>query len=320
MGEFDLIERYFSRPSKRAALGVGDDCALLAIRPGYELAVSTDMLVCGRHFLSEVAPATLGWKCLAVNLSDLAAMGAEPLAFTLGLALPAANEDWLEGFSDGLYDCAARYACDLVGGDTTSGPLNICIAVFGEVPLRTAVRRAGAKVGDDIWVSGELGSAALGLRVRQGTLVLPDDVRQEAINALERPIPRLALGRGLRGIATAMIDISDGLASDLGHILTASRVAARVTVDAVPQSRFLSCQPEVLRLDCLLAGGDDYELCFTAPPDLQESVHRAGREADVRLARIGTIEVGRGLEFENSGGTPYRFPTGTNLKGFDHFA
>jgi len=319
MGEFDLIERYFSRPSKRAALGVGDDCALLAIRPGHELAISTDMLVCGRHFLSDVAPAALGWKSLAVNLSDLAAMGAEPMAFTLALALPAADEDWLEAFSDGLYDCAARYACELVGGDTTSGPLNICIAVYGEVPLRTAVRRAGAKVGDDIWVSGELGSAALGLRVRQGAVVLPDEAHQQAINALERPIPRLALGRDLRGIATAMIDISDGLASDLGHILAASRVAGRVSVDAVPQSQFLSRQPEALRLYCLLAGGDDYELCFTAPPDLQEAVQHAGREAGVALARIGMIEAGRGLEFENSGGTPYRFPTGTNLGGFDHF-
>ena len=319
MGEFELIERYFSRPSRRASLGVGDDCALLNVAAGHELAVSTDMLVCERHFLADVSPATLGWKCLAVNLSDLAAMGAAPLAFTLALALPAPNEDWLGPFSQGLYDCAARYECDLIGGDTTAGPLTISITVFGEVPRGKAITRAGAQVGDDIWVSGALGRASLGLRQRRGTLVLANDLRQEAIQALEQPMPRIALGSALRGVASAMIDVSDGLASDLGHILSLSRVGASVDVDALPLSPLLAAQSESLRLTCLLAGGDDYELCFTAPTRSRESVQDAARSAGVTVARIGIVESGSGLRFADRSGAAYRFPAGVDLKGFDHF-
>ncbi|RYY92661.1 MAG: thiamine-phosphate kinase, partial [Comamonadaceae bacterium] len=219
MGEFDLIARYFDRPVRRSPLGIGDDCALLQPAPGMQLAVTSDMLVEGRHFLSTVDPRKLGHKALAVNLSDLAASGARPLAFTLALALPSVDEAWLAGFAGGLLALADAHGCELVGGDTTRGPLCINITAFGEVAAGTALLRSGARAGDDLWVSGTLGDARLALEAFRGSLSLPQPVFDAARARLEQPQPRVALGQALVGIATSAIDISDGLLGDLGHVL-----------------------------------------------------------------------------------------------------
>ncbi|OUM02575.1 thiamine-phosphate kinase [Variovorax sp. JS1663] len=318
MGEFDLIERYFKRPARRSPLGVGDDCALLAPCPGMQLAVSMDMLVEGRHFLSTVDPARLGHKALAVNLSDLAACGAKPLAFTLALALPAADEAWLEGFSRGLFALADAHGCELVGGDTTRGPLNICITVFGEVPAGAALLRSGAKPGDDLWASGTLGDARLALEVFRGTLELPAAAFAQARRRMEQPEPRVALGQALRGIATAAVDLSDGLVGDLGHILEASGVGATVDADAacaligIDGAALLD---PVLRRTCALAGGDDYELLFTAPPSAAEAVREAGRRCATPVARIGHVEATPGLRIVDATGAPIA----QALTPFDHF-
>jgi thiamine-monophosphate kinase len=318
MGEFDLIARYFKRPAKRSPLGVGDDCALLAPAPGMQLAVSSDMLVEGRHFLSTVDPARLGHKALAVNLSDLAACGAKPLAFTLALALPGVDEPWLEGFSRGLFALADEHGCELVGGDTTRGPLNICITVFGEVPAGAALLRSGARAGDDIWVSGTLGDARLALEVFRGTLALPADVFAMARQRMEQPTPRVALGQALRGTASAAVDVSDGLVGDLGHILASSRVGATLDADATVSvvaaaaTAGLGC--DVLRT-CALSGGDDYELVFTAAPSARAAVEQAGKESATRVTRIGRIEAEAGLRIVDASGAPVAQRFGS----FDHF-
>ena len=329
MTEFELIARYFDRPARRARLGIGDDCALLAPRAGCELAVSTDMLVADRHFFSDVDPAALGWKSLAVNLSDLAAMGAQPLAFTLALALPDAYADadaddgWLARFAHGLFECADRFECELIGGDTTRGPLNICITIFGEVEEGRALRRDGARVGDDVWVSGEVGDAALALARTRAThaagaadLAIDDGPRA----ALERPVPRIALGLALRGIATSAIDVSDGLAQDLGHVLAMSKVGATVIADRVPVSETLVHEGDDVRYRCAIAGGDDYQLCFSAPQAQRDAVEQAGRRGSTRVTRIGAIDAGNGLRFVDAHGSDFRFPNGMTLHGFDHFA
>lgn len=271
MGEFDLIDRFFKRPAKHADLGVGDDCALLSPRPGHQLALSADMLVEGRHFLSTVDPATLGHKSLAVNLSDLAACGAEPRAFLLSLSLPRADVAWLQGFSQGLFALADAHGCELIGGDTTQGPLNISITVLGDVPRGQALLRSGARAGDDIFVSGTVGDARLALEVFRGKLSLPETVFRRCRNRMEQPTPRVALGIGLRGVASAAADISDGLLGDLGHILRQSGAGARLDLAAC--EGLLSCRHDVPLTDawlrtCVLSGGDDYELVFTAPPTL----------------------------------------------------
>lgn len=324
MGEFDLIARYFARPAKRSPLGTGDDCALLAPAPGMQLAVSSDMLVEGRHFLSTVDPARLGHKALAVNLSDLAACGAKPLAFTLALSLPAVDEAWLEGFSRGLFALAEAHDCELVGGDTTRGPLNICITVFGEVPSGAALLRSGAKAGDDLWVSGTLGDARLALEVFRGTLSLPGELFDIARQRMETPTPRNAMGQALQGIASAAVDVSDGLVGDLGHILRASGVGAQVDADAAvarmllpahPLAASASFTPELLRL-CALSGGDDYELLFTAPADRRDAVAAAAQRADTPVARIGRIEAERGLRIVDACGAP----VAQRFGAFDHFA
>ena len=297
MGEFDLIARYFKRPVQRAALGVGDDCALLQPTPGMQLAVSSDMLVEGRHFLSTVDPRALGHKALAVNLSDLAACGATPLAFTLALALPAADAAWLAPFSEGLLALADAHGCELVGGDTTRGPLNICITVFGEVPRGQALLRSGARAGDDIYVSGTLGDARLALEVFRGTQALPAELFTAARARMEQPTPRVALGQALRGVATAAADISDGLLGDLGHVLTASNVGARIEAEAA--RGLLGCSsaslPPAQVLELVLAGGDDYELVFTAPTSARDAVEAAARQATTGVTRIGSIEALAGV-------------------------
>jgi thiamine-monophosphate kinase len=318
MGEFDLIDRYFKRPAARSPLGIGDDCALLAPAPGMQLAVSTDMLVEGRHFLSTVDPARLGHKALAVNLSDLAACGAKPLAFSLALALPAVDEAWLEAFSRGLFALADAHGCELVGGDTTRGPLNLCITVFGEVPAGAALLRSGAKPGDELWVSGTLGDARLALEVFRGTLALPVEAFEQARRRMEQPEPRVALGQALRGVASAAVDLSDGLVGDLGHILAASGVGATVDADVaggligIPAAATLDL---ALRRSCALAGGDDYELLFTAPAAAAAAVLEAARQSGTPVTRIGRIEVAPGLRIVDAQGAPLA----QQYAAFDHF-
>ncbi|MES2283581.1 MAG: thiamine-phosphate kinase [Pseudomonadota bacterium] len=312
MGEFDLIERYFKRPARRAVLGVGDDCALLQPAAGMQLAISSDMLVEGRHFFADVDPAALGHKALAVNLSDLAACGATPLAFTLALALPRVDEAWLAGFSSGLLALADAHGCELVGGDTTQGPLNICITVFGEVPSGQALLRSGARAGDDIYVSGTLGDARLALEALRGKLQLPVGELARARARLERPEPRVALGQALRGIATSAIDISDGLIGDLAHILKASGVGA--TLDTGTALTLMAAGNK--QLEYVLSGGDDYELAFTAPQPSRKAVEAAVVQSGTQVTRIGSIEQQPGLRLADAQGRPVV----GNFRSFDHFA
>ena len=339
MTEFELIARYFAGPAAaqgatrgaptRSAGGVtltiGDDCALLAPRPGHALAVSTDMLVAGRHFFDDVDPAALGWKALAVNLSDLAAMGAAPLGFTLAIALPDADDAWLADFSAGLFDCSGTFECPLIGGDTTRGPLNVCITVFGDVAPAQALRRDRAAAGDDVWVSGTLGGAALGLRQRlasrAGGAEPPDAA---SLRALERPVPRLALGRALVGIAHAAIDVSDGLLQDLGHVLAASGCGADLSLDAVPMPTALHLLAQADRWHLALAGGDDYELCFTSPAAHRDDVARIAAAVDTPVTRIGVVTARDDtapLRLLDADGMPWSPHDGADpARGFDHFA
>ena len=327
MGEFDLIARYFTRPVRSGgavALGVGDDCALLAPRPGMHLAVSSDMLVEGRHFFADVDPRTLGHKALAVNLSDLAACGARPLAFTLALALPQADASWLQAFADGLFALADAHGCALIGGDTTRGPLNLCITVFGEVPAGQALLRSGAQVGDDIWVSGTLGDARLALEALRGRIQLPASALARARQRLEQPTPRVQLGQRLRGIASSALDVSDGLLGDLGHILAASGVGAEIelakTTELIAASALFTGPGAIFDMEfmhqCTLAGGDDYELAFTAAPAQREAVQSAARQADVAVTRIGRITATPGLRLLDAQGQPQP----AAYASFDHFA
>lgn len=319
LSEFDLIARYFVRsahPKNRAALGIGDDCALLAQQAGMQTAISSDMLVEGRHFFAGADPFQLGHKSLAVNLSDLAAMGAEPLAFTLAFSLPAVDEAWLSAFSRGLFALADAHNCELIGGDTTKGPLNICITVFGRLPAGQALRRDAARVGDDIWVSGSLGDARLALGALYGDYPLPADTLDAAAIRLHAPQPRVALGLALRGIAHAALDLSDGLIGDLGHILKRSRVGATLNVDALPAGAMLQQQSPEMRRHFTLAGGDDYELCFTAPASRRDAVLQAARAATTPVARIGTIDAESGIRLLDGAGRPLAL----DISSFDHFA
>jgi thiamine-monophosphate kinase len=315
MGEFELIERYFVRPSKRAALGPGDDCALLQVAPGQQLAVSSDMLVEGRHFLSTVAPERLGHKALAVNLSDLAACGAEPLGFTLALALPRADEAFVAPQARGLFTLADRHGIELVGGDTTAGPLNLCITVMGQVPAGQALLRSGALPGDELWVSGTLGDARLALEVFRGTLSLGAEAFEQVRLAMECPEPRVPLGLALRGLAHSAIDISDGLLGDLGHILQRSGVGARVDLPALPRSPVLAAQARALQHECLLRGGDDYELLFSAAPARAAEVLAAAKRAGVTVTRIGRVDAAPGLVVVDEDGREQAMAA----RGFDHF-
>ena len=316
--EFQLIADYFTRPvrrSDRLTLGVGDDCALLTPGPGMQLAVSTDMLVEGRHFFAGAEPNALGHKCLAVNLSDLAAMGARPLAFTLALALPEANADWLAAFSQGMLALADAHECELIGGDTTKGPLNICITVFGEVPAADALRRDRAQVGDDIWISGTLGDARLALGGYLGEIELDEATQAQAGTRMHRPSPRVTLGRQLLGIAHAAIDISDGLRGDLQHVLDRSNVGASLNVDALPAGPMLAKFDQDLRRRFTLSGGDDYELCFTAARIKHDAIRVAARETGVAVTRIGRIEAEPGLRLLDGNGHALAIDT----TSFDHF-
>lgn len=318
LSEFDLIRQYFTRShhgDERIALGVGDDCALLQPSAGQQLAISSDMLVEGRHFFAGADPAMLGHKCLAVNLSDLAAMGAQPLAFTLALALPSAKASWLQPFAQGMLALADQHRCHLIGGDTTKGPLTICITVFGELPPGTALRRDAAQVGDDIWVSGELGDARLALAAYWKELTLSADQLRAAAQRMHQPTPRLALGLALRGIAHAALDISDGLAGDLGHILACSGVGACLFLDQIPAGPVLQQQGLDWRRRFTLAGGDDYELCFTAPVERRQAVLAAAERASTKVTRIGVIEAEPGLRLLDD----QQRAVALSLTSFDHF-
>ena len=327
MTEFDLITRYFTRPPKRASrsvLGVGDDCALIDPTPGMQLAISSDMLVEGRHFFGDVSPYSLGHKALAVNLSDLAACGAAPVAFTLALALPSINEAWLQAFASGMWALADAHGCDLIGGDTTRGPLNICITVFGEVPRGQALLRSGAHVGDDIYVSGNLGDARLALEALQGQINLAPEILAQTRQRLEQPTPRVALGSALRGIATAAIDISDGLAGDLGHVLKASGAGAQVDVEITINLIAARAHPNWAKsqfdtqkqLQTVFSGGDDYELAFTAPPSARPAVQALAARSQTPVTRIGVIQAEPGLRLVDGAGQP----VSVQFASFDHFA
>jgi thiamine-monophosphate kinase len=316
--EFDIIRRYFTRPVKRALLGAGDDCALIAPEPGTVLAVSTDMLVEGRHFLAGADAAKLGHKALAVNLSDLAAMGAAPRYATLALALPEADETWLAQFTQGLFTLAGVFGVELIGGDTTRGPRNLCITVIGVVPPDLALRRDGAKVGDEVWLSGCTGDAALALAHLNGRIRLADAALAHCLARLHTPVPCVALGLALRGLATSAIDVSDGLVADLGHIGERSGVTVELRYADVPRSHALrGCADERLAQECLLAGGDDYELAFTARPESSGRIAAIAPELGLALTRIGTVGAGEpGLvSVYDAAGNILQIAA----KGFDHF-
>ena len=314
--EFDLIKKFFDRPARSAALGVGDDAALLRPSAGMELAVSTDLLLEGTHFRAGADARKLGHKALAVNLSDMAAMGAAPRWATLALALPAADEAWLEEFSKGFFALAGRFGVELIGGDTTRstaqgavpGPIVICVTILGEVPTGLALFRAGARPGDDIWVSGQLGDAALAL-AQPGVAA--------AARRLDEPEPRVELGERLRGIATAAIDVSDGFAQDLGHILQRSGARAMVEYALLPRSdEVRKIQDEKLQARLLLSGGDDYELVFTAPQSNRGELEALSAELKLALSRVGSVQAGEPrLQVLDAQGRPMAVE-----RGFDHFA
>ena len=290
LSEFELIRRYFTHRARHAVLGVGDDAALVNVRRGSELVISADMLVAGRHFFRDADPYWLGHKALAVNLSDLAAMGALPRWATLALALPDVDTRWLAEFARGFMALARRHAVDLIGGDTTRGPLNICVQIMGEVPHGKALRRDAARCGDDIWASGTLGDAALALAASKRRIILRPAELARCAARLHRPQPRIALGLKLRGVARAAIDISDGLLADLGHILERSGVAAEIELAALPASPILRRYLDrAAARNALLAGGDDYELCFTAPRRARERIARISRRERIALTRIGSV-------------------------------
>ena len=325
MSEFDLISQHFTRATHHTNLGVGDDAALISLPAGVELAVSADMLVAGTHFFPACDAYKLGWKSLAVNISDMAAMGANPKWATLAIALPEVNEPWLTEFSRGFFACADAFNIDLIGGDTTRGPLTICVQIMGEVPTGHAIKRSGAKIGDEIWVSGYLGDAALALAHMQGKLTLPADAFASCAKALHTPQPRVALGLALRELANSAIDISDGLLADLGHILERSNVGASIYLKNIPHSAHIGA---ALRnggaatvydkniISLLLAGGDDYELCFTAPAEKHAEIVILNETLHLALSTIGQITNGSSLVVHGFDDEILDFKE----TGFDHFS
>lgn len=318
VNEFNLIKRYFTRSPAQSAviLGVGDDGAIWRPHPERDLTIAADMLVEGRHFFGDADPFDIGFKSMAVNLSDMAAMGAQPVAATLCLALPRADQAWLDSFAQGFWKAADAYGVDLIGGDTTCGPLTIAIQMWGELPKGQRLLRSAALPGDDIWVSGELGSAAIGLQHLLGNITLVGETRRVCLDRLHRPKPRVNLGKRLLQTANAAIDISDGLLSDLGHILTASKVAARLSYTKIPvASGFESHKDDPIIQEAVLSGGDDYELCFTVPKNFRSDINEISRQLGLQLTQIGTIEVGEGVYVEGRNGE--RLSIGRT--GFDHF-
>lgn len=318
--EFELIKQHFTHAAPRTLLGVGDDAALIKPARGQVLAVAADMLVGGRHFFMDADPASVGHKALAVNLSDMAAMGAVPRWATLGIALPKADERWVAAMSKGFMALARKHGVDLIGGDTTKGPLNLCVQIIGEVPARQALRRDGAKPGDDIWVSGTLGDAALAVAARTQRIKLKPADRKLVQQKLDWPVPRIALGVALRGVARSAIDVSDGLIADLGHICERSGVAAVVAIERLPVSPLMRRYREApAARAALLGGGDDYELCFTAAPAKRAAVERAASRTRTRVTRIGCVirapEDACSVVVVDGDG----LPVAAQQNGFDHF-
>ena len=324
-GEIELIRRHFVRPHTLGAhvtTGPGDDCALLLHTPNTQLAVSSDMLVAGRHFFANTDPKRLGHKALAVNLSDLAAMGATPRSFTLSLALPELNDQWLAQFANGLFALASTHQCSLVGGDTTRGPLTICITVMGEVAPQHALQRSGAQVGDTVFVSGALGEAAWALQAinqdsRACALRQQSTAQQwgQALDRLELPTPRNALGLALCGIASSAMDLSDGLAGDLQHLLNASQVGARINVDALPHAPALAMAAPDYRRQLCASGGDDYELLFTAAPQQKTALEAMAQTHNIAITPIGLITAERDLRWVDHAGDVVL----QQFQAFDHF-
>ena len=316
LSEFELIRRYFSPATRHTLLAGGDDAALVAVTPGQALAVSADMLVSGRHFLADADAAGVGHKSLAVNLSDMAAMGAMPRWVTLSVALPDANEEWVGAFMRGFLALAGEHDVDLIGGDTTRGPLTISVQVLGEVAVDAALRRDAAEPGDDLWVSGTVGDAALALAAHRGEIALDAAQGTLARNRLDRPTPRVTLGRALAGHAKACIDVSDGLVADVGHIAERSGVRTVIYWSRVPLSAATSAlrdAPVVRR--AALSGGDDYELAFTASPATRGAIEAAGAGAGVAVTRIGRVQAGQGVRVEDASGGEIALAG----SGFDHF-
>ena len=323
-GEFALIDKYFARATPSAILGPGDDCALLQPSPGKQLAITTDMLVAGTHFLPDTDPKNLGWKALAVNISDLAAMGATPRWATLAGALPAVDEPWIAKFAEGFFACAAEYGVEIVGGDTTRGPLNLCITALGECEPGQALRRDGAQAGDLVWVSGRPGLASLGLAQLQGRIELPAPWNRLCVAALEKPRPRVALGQALVGVASAAIDVSDGLLADLGHIAERSGLAAAVQLVQLPHLKELAgsgnsydADLRRLALECQLIGGDDYELCFTVPPAQSQAIAQIAAHLELPLWCIGSMVAGPAGAVTVY--DPDQNPIEFTRRGYDHF-
>jgi thiamine-monophosphate kinase len=317
LGEFDLIHRYFERPIEQrqdVIVGIGDDGAVVRVPPGVELVLTSDTLVAGVHFSEDIPPEDLGYKVLAVNLSDLAAMGARPAWATMALTLPQAEEAWLAAFAQGFFELAQRFSVALIGGDLTRGPLSITVQMHGFVPEGRALRRSGAQAGHYIYVTGTLGDAALALTPRLAELT--DTYRPYLLGRLYRPSPRISEGMILRAIASSAIDISDGLIADLGHILETSHVGAVLEVDRLPLSTALQkIKDKKYGWELALAGGDDYELCFTLPPEHQAVLESKRSDFACTVSCIGRIEAERGLRCIEHDGTPY-IPQGA---GYRHF-
>ena len=328
--EFDIISRYFSaigpesvfsadssvkNPVSPVVVGIGDDCALLSVPVGQVLALSIDTMVAGRHFPIDADGYDVGQRLLAVAISDLAAMGATPLAFTLAITLPAVDNNWLEKFSQGLQSAAQYYQIPLIGGDTTQGPLTLSVQVHGTVPANQALTRAGAQVGDAIFVTGSLGDGAAALAVLENSLEVNSEQRDYLISRFYRPRARVAVGQRLLGIATAAIDISDGLLADLGHIARASAVAATIDISRLPVSTVVKTVASQQSLNYALAGGDDYELCFTASGGQRQQLHDIAQTCNVAITEIGVITVGTGVNCVDAEGAAVHGLS----SGYEHF-
>ena len=311
--EFEIIERYFKKKMRQTALGIGDDAAMINVQKNYQLAISSDMLVENTHFLKNTNPSHLGWKSLAVNLSDIAAMGATPKWATLSISLPKINHAWLKKFSEGFFKCADKFGIDLIGGDTTKGSLSISITIMGEIKKNTSLLRSGAKINDDIWVTGQLGLAAMGLANLQGKLKLPPRIKIKCIRALETPSPKTSLSAYLPRYANSCIDISDGLMQDLRHILKASKVGATLLLNHIPCEKFIQASKQY---QFVLNGGDDYELLFTAAKKNRSHIKKIAKRTNTPVSVIGSITENQVLQILNEQGKSIKF----NPKGFDHFA